>query len=163
MAMVGAPMVLQYRQNPGDDWQTAIDVEGNECLFGGTQQASVKPRLTFDDTYNTTGVILNNSESTIDVGEPNSTLIPSENVAQINFQLWRVNDGRDAFTDPTTSLTQYGDPYPVAVKTFVVGKDQSYFSQPDRFGDYRLLVRYPYGTFPEPVSSASCPGGFQSQ
>ncbi|MHC5090053.1 MAG: hypothetical protein ACYSOJ_00265, partial [Planctomycetota bacterium] len=145
MAMVGAPMVLQYRQNPGDDWQTAIDVEGNECLFGGTQQASVKPRLTFDDTYNTTGVILNNSESTIDVGEPNSTLIPSENVAQINFQLWRVNDGRDAFTDPTTSLTQYGDPYPVAVKTFVVGKDQSYFSQPDRFGDYRLLVRYPYG------------------
>lgn len=159
MAIVGTPMVLQYRQTPEDDWQTAIDVEGNECLFGGTQQASVKPRLTFDDTYNNTGVILNNSESTIDVGEPNSTLIPSENVAQINFQLWRVNDGRDAFTDPTTTLTQSGNPYPVAVKTFVVGKDQGYFSQPDRFGDYRLLVRYPYGTFPEPVSSTNCPGG----
>jgi hypothetical protein len=167
IAKVGIPAVLQYRENPEDEWQTAIDIEGNECLFESEQQASVKPRLVFGDTYNNTGVILNNSKSTIDVGEPNSTLVSNNNVAQINFQLWKANDGRDAFTNPDREKT-YEErvshltvgsvgPYFETVKTFVVGKDQSYLLQPDRFGDYRLLVRYPHGTFPAAVSTSGCP------
>ena len=42
-------------------------------------------------------------------------------------------------------------------KTFAFGKDQYYNERPDRFGDYRLIVRYPFGDYPAPISS-TCSG-----
>ncbi len=42
-------------------------------------------------------------------------------------------------------------------KTFAFGRDQYYNERPDRFGDYRLIVRYPFGDYPAPVSS-TCGG-----
>ena len=42
-------------------------------------------------------------------------------------------------------------------KTFSFGRDQYYNERPDMFGDYRLIVRYPFGDYPAPVSS-TCSG-----
>jgi hypothetical protein len=154
MAKLGVPIALEYRENPGDSWQTAIDVEGRECLFGGTQQASVQPRLTFSDTYANSGVILNQDNSDLEIPDPDYSILPNEIVSQVNFQLWQANDTppRDEFTNPTDATFFGPGPQAEKVTTFVVGKDQSYFSD-SKFGDYRLLIRYPFGTFPAPVST----------
>ena len=159
IAKLGVPIVLQYRDTESPDypnnWVTAIDVEGNECLFGGTQQASVEPRLTFSDTYNGTGIILNKDSSTLSIGDAVASVIPPQNISQVNFQLWKADSDRDLFTN-AVDLERYsgsqGQPESEKVTTFVVGKDQSYFGEP-KYGDYRLLIRYPFGTFPAPVLS----------
>lgn len=158
IAELGVPIVLQYRDTESPDypnnWVTAIDVEGNECLFGGTQQASVQPRLTFSDTYNGTGVILNKDSSTLTIGDAVASVIPPQNISQVNFQLWKADSDRDLFTNAVDPEGIYstGQPASEKVNTFVIGKDQSYFGEP-KYGDYRLLIRYPFGTFPAPVSS----------
>ena len=43
------------------------------------------------------------------------------------------------------AVKQYGSLYGKANRTFVVGKDQGYKQNPNKFGDYRLIVSYPYG------------------
>lgn len=158
IAKLGIPIVLQYRDTESPDypnnWVTAIDIEGNECLFGGTQQASVEPRLTFSDTYNGTGVILNKDNSTLTIGDAVASVIPPQNISQVNFQLWKADSDRDSFTNVVSpeDIWSKGQPASEKVTTFVVGKDQIYFGEP-KYGDYRLLIRYPFGTFPSPVSS----------
>ena len=68
------PVYLQYRSGPGQTWSTAIDVEGQEIRFGGTQRNIAHPALTGSvDTFQKNGIlqsIVNVSHHGAVAGEP---------------------------------------------------------------------------------------------
>ena len=123
---VGWPTYLQYRPVGSTNWMTAVDVEGEDIHYGGWQknynedsnQASVPSGSTFYDIG-----FLNNASSGHAATVGNSIDIATS-----------YNDFMPQNTLPTTSVLS---------KIFVFGKDQGYEETPDKFGEYRLLIRYP--------------------
>jgi hypothetical protein len=132
------PVYLQYRSGPGQTWSTAIDVEGQEIRFGGTQRNMAQPPPTSVDTFQKNGIlqsIVNISDDGAVTGEPTIPGTPS------NIEL-----------DTATSTAQFPTnnyEFPsesILSKVFVFGKDQGYEQTPDKFGEYRLLCRFPQGS-----------------
>ena len=122
---VGWPTYLQYRPVGSTNWVTAVDVEGQDIHYGGWQKnynqsngASVPSGSTFYDIG-----FLNNAS----IGH-DATVGDSGDIAT------SYNDFMPQNTLQTTSVLS---------KIFVFGKDQGYEETPDKFGEYRLMIRYP--------------------
>jgi hypothetical protein len=119
------PCYMQFRAAGTSNWITAIDVEGSPITFGRTQQ---NVQLTGGD-YNPNfklGVITDNTES---IGRPSTNNKPNPDAVQTTTVFPQQNE------QATSSTASF---------VFVFGKDQSYNNTAnDRFGDYRLLIRYP--------------------
>ena len=84
-------------------------------------------------------------------GRQGGKFITSTNVFETGSFSYEATSSTDAVY--TTVLASESK----LTKTFAFGKDQYYNERPDRFGDYRLIVRYPFGDYPAPVSS-TCSG-----
>ena len=117
------PCYMQFRAAGTTNWVTAVDVEGNSIEFGKTQQNVQLQGGGNNDNFNL-GVVTNNTQSiprpTQGSADPNAVQATSVFPGL----------GQDA-TGSTASFV------------FAFGKDQGYGVQPDKFGDYRLLMRYP--------------------
>ena len=124
------PVYLQYRSGPGQTWSTAIDVEGQEIRFGGNQRNIAQPN---SGTLQNIGIL--QTMTPINSGQPTIPGVPS------NIEL-----------DTATSAAQFptdNNQFPsesILSKVFVFGKDQGYEQTPDKFGEYRLLCRFPQGS-----------------
>jgi len=133
---VGWPTYLQYRPVGSANWITAVDVEGENINYGGWQK-----------NYNE---------------DNNGSSVPSGSVFYDIGYLNNASQGHNATVgDEIDIATSYNDFMPngsltqttsVLSKIFVFGKDQGYEETPDKFGEYRLVVRYP--------QSASFAGNF---
>ena len=151
------PTYLQYRNPAGpgypNNWVDAVDVEGKTIKFGGTQT----------NNYS----ITNNSlrPDFTDTGVMDQAL---ETISDTDGNYVKT----DAMQTQTTGKANNADPslFSQGRRIFVFGKDQGYNTTPDYFGDYRLVVRYPYGdNIPNSLTSfgdkilpvltpQSCPG-----
>ena len=134
------PVYLQYRSGPGQSWSTAIDVEGQAIRFGGTQRniAQPQPLPGSVDTFQKNGIlqsIVNITDNGAIAGEPTNPNIPNE---------IELDTATATAQFPTTSNQTPATG--VLSKVFVFGKDQGYKQTPDKFGEYRLLCRYPQGS-----------------
>ena len=126
------PTYLQYRDPSGpgypNNWVNAIDVEGKTIKFGGTQT----------NNYS----ITNNSlrPDFTDTGVMDQAL---ETISSTDGNYVKT----DAMQVQTTGKKNSADPALLAQgrRIFAFGKDQGYSTTPDYFGDYRLVIRYPYG------------------
>ena len=136
------PAYLQYRSAAdslagNDNWVQAVDVEGLPIQFGG-QQKSDYPAIQSNNTnsVNNKGVLLNPSDTSSLTfrGTP-------QYVANTLFSADVANVFLQSKANPSNSTLSA-----VANRTFAIGKDQGYESTPDKFGDYRLIVGFPYGT-----------------
>ena len=123
---VGWPTYLQYRPVGSTNWVTAVDVEGQDIHYGGWQK-----------NYNqSNGASVPSSSAFYDIGFLNNASL-----------------GHDATVGNSSDIaTSYNDFMPqntqqqttsVLSKIFVFGKDQGYEETPDKFGEYRLMIRYP--------------------
>jgi hypothetical protein len=118
------PCYMQFRAAGTTNWVTAIDVEGNPITFGKTQQNVQLQGGGNNDNFNL-GVVTNNTQS---IPRP-SQGSPDSNAVQATSVFPQPTD--QAATGSTASFV------------FAFGKDQGYGVQPDKFGDYRILMRYP--------------------
>ena len=133
---VGWPTYLQYRPVGSTNWVTAVDVEGENINYGGWQKnynkdnngASVAPGSTFYDIG-----FLNDADE--------------GHVATVGERIDIATSYNDFMPQNTQQQTTS-----VLSKIFVFGKDQGYEETPDKFGEYRLVIRYP--------QSASYAGNF---
>ena len=99
LLQVTFPIVLQYRDPNGasypNNWITAIDTEGNDCMFGGEQQTSSNPRLAYNNDFgfSKSGVLVERNISSLSTlgGNPDDT-------AQVNIQMFK--EGLDAWQQP---------------------------------------------------------------
>mgnify|MGYP003683762417 FL=1 len=131
---------FQYRASPAEEWITATDVEGAECRIGGVQGNQIYPNRNNDPIYTNfqrNGFIRDkdNGETTDGLSLPSSSLnIDSRDVAiAAAYSL-----------SARTSFQNFIQPWAVFSKTFVFGKDQSYGNPSnDKFGEYRILIKYP--------------------
>ena len=136
---------LEYRPNSSSPWVRATDIEGNAIAFGGQQEVNYDSATVyagFPNIYSSnTGTHTINKEGVI-VDYQTSDPLKAGNFLNISAQ--------DVMTVTTQyfgagAVKQYGSLYGKANRTFVVGKDQGYKQNPNKFGDYRLIVSYPYG------------------
>ena len=118
------PCYLQFRAAGTTNWVTATDVEGNEISFGKTQQNVQLQGGSNNPNFNL-GVVTDNEES---IGRPSTSNQADENAVQATTVFPQQSESA---TSSTASFV------------FAFGKDQGYGVQPDKFGDYRLLTRYP--------------------
>ena len=124
---VGWPTYLQYRPVGSTNWITAVDVEGENINYGGWQKnynkdnngASVAPGSTFYDIG-----FLNDADE--------------GHVATVGERIDIATSYNDFMPQNTQQQTTS-----VLSKIFVFGKDQGYEETPDKFGEYRLVIRYP--------------------
>ena len=128
------PVYLQYRSGTGQPWSTAIDVEGQEIRFGGNQRNIAQPPKSGNSgTLQNIGIL--QTMTPINSGQPTIPNTPN------NIEL-----------DTATSAAQFptdNNQFPsesILSKVFVFGKDQGYGQTPDKFGEYRLLCRFPQGS-----------------
>ena len=136
------PVYLQYRSfGGGDNWVAATDIEGKPINFGGSQIN----RTGFDSrgSIGSAGIInqrnlpfyfnssrVNSSSFTTNIGYNPQTL---------------AYDGSDCLEANTQVKALNGDiRNTIARKTFVIGKSP-YSGIASKFGDYRIIVRYPWG------------------
>ena len=150
------PTYLQYRNPSGanypNNWINAIDVEGSVIRFGGTSVNNYEIHSDNRPDFTNTGV----------TDKSNSATALTDNT-YLNT---------DAMEVKTTGKSNNGDPA-LSVKArriFAFGKDQAYTVRPDYFGDYRLVIRYPFGdNIPNSLSDdkiipvltpTTCPGSF---
>ena len=136
------PCFLQYRSQAdsasgNSNWVTATDVEGNAIRFGGQQEVNYTD---FFDSNTATngGAYTSNKEGLIRNSSTSNTIISGA----------VVSDARDAVQVTTQyygNNGNYGTLTGKANRTFVIGKDQGYETTPDKFGDYRLIIGYPFG------------------
>jgi len=135
------PAYLQYRSAAdslagNDNWVQAVDIEGLPIQFGG-QQKSDYPAILPNDTNSVSnkGVLLNKNETSSlnlqGTPEGSSNTLFSTDVANVFVQAKSSQN--------SSSLSAKAN------RTFAIGKDQGYESTPDKFGDYRLIVGFPYG------------------
>jgi hypothetical protein len=136
------PAYLQYRSVAdsiagNDNWVQAVDVEGIPIAFGG-QQKSDYPAILPNDTNSVSnkGILLNTTETSSlnlqGTPEGSSNTLFSTDVANVFLQ---------------AKTSQYSANLSAkSNRTFAIGKDQGYGSTPDKFGDYRLIIGFPYGT-----------------
>jgi hypothetical protein len=122
---VGWPTYLQYRPVGSTNWVTAVDVEGQDVHYGGWQK-----------NYNeSNGASVPSSSIFYDIGFLNNASIGHKaTVGDISDIATSYNDFMPQNTLQTTSVLS---------KIFVFGKDQGYEETPDKFGEYRLIIRYP--------------------
>jgi len=126
------PTYLQYRDPSAagypNNWVDAVDVEGATIKFGGTQTNNYSISLdSARPDFTQTGVTDQASTST----SPTDSLYVNADGAQAQTT-GRAN---------ASNLSLFSK----ASRIFAFGKDQGYAVRPDYFGDYRLVVRYPYG------------------
>ena len=149
------PAYLQYRQDVNSPWQTATDVEGNTIQFGGAHA----------NTYDRP-----NSTSSVTIGTPPSAFANTGVKDQLSSAITQEGTGstpskNDSFESWMESKETQSDPELTTIgrKLFVVGRNQAFrepsgtapSDAPDRFGEYRLITRYPYGTNISPTNSVS--------
>ena len=127
------PTYLQYRNitGPGypNNWVDAVDIEGQVIKFGGIQTNNYN--ISLDSTrpdFTETGVM--------DQATTATSPIQGSDYSNV-----------DAMQSQTTGRQNSSDLplFSKGMKIFAFGKDQGYNLNPDYFGDYRLIVRYPYG------------------
>ena len=136
------PIVLQYRATGGgaNDWVTAKDIEGQDIQFGSTQKNQY-------NYYNTVSI----SQQT--ALQNNGALANSSRANNYNgskVDNTGTNSGANVFTSSQVSVgsinSQQSDFLQSTVsKTFAFGTSESYSSIDNKLGDYRLIIRYPYG------------------
>ena len=134
---------LQYRPNKDSDWSTATDVEGKDIRFGNTQQNQLGlsgSNITGLSNFQTQGVLVNSTTSST-YSLPQGGVLP-EDIA-VSTSQW-VGSLRNS--------TQSRIPSAISSKVFVFGKDQGYKEIDDRFGEYRLLVKYPQNVQNAPLA-----------
>jgi hypothetical protein len=135
------PTYLQYRDSNAagypDNWVDAIDVEGKIVRFGGTQMNNYSISLnSARPDFTETGVIDNSTISNSDTDSEYFT--------------------RDGMQAQSTGRRNNADVplFSQGVRIVAFGKDQGYETTPDYFGDYRLVVRYPFGdNYPNALTS----------
>ena len=142
-AFFAMPIQLQYRGS-NNIWVDAIDIEGNSCLFGGTNKNN------YDVLY--AGVSIEEEWDYVKQGVIQDP-VQAENFSTYTQDLLAVDPTKP--NNKTTTLQgdlevkQSGSSAPlvtVARKSFAIGEAQSYQSVSNKFGDYRLIVRYPYAS-----------------
>jgi hypothetical protein len=136
------PIYLQFRDPSGvgypNNWVSAVDIEGNEIKFGGTQGNDYAVTTDPNGDIDTSGVITDDAAaadfSTVDVNTSPSTINIDNNDC-----LESILKPKGTFA--ANSLTT------IARKVFVIGKSQQklYTSAVSKYGDYRLIARYPWG------------------
>ena len=139
------PMVLEYRDRAGagypNNWVTATDIEGNPIQFGSTQINSYDYYTTVNinnqSTLQNTGVLNNDAYSfnfnANGVASPSGTNTGATRNNSMQIQVDSFNSNNSNYLISNAS------------KTFAFGQSQSYPTQSAKFGDYRLIVRYPWG------------------
>ena len=135
------PAYLQYRSAAdslagNDNWVQAVDIEGLPIQFGGQQKSDYPATLPNDtNSVSNKGVLLNKNETSSlnlqGTPEGSSNTLFSTDVANVFVQAKSSQN--------SSSLSAKAN------RTFAIGKDQGYESTPDKFGDYRLIVGFPYG------------------
>jgi len=126
------PTYLQYRNPVGagypDNWEDAVDVEGATIKFGGAQT-------------NNYSISLNSTRP--DFTETGVTDQAATSISPVDNE-YTATDGMES---QSTGRANSGDVplFSQSSRIFVFGKDQGYNVRADYFGDYRLVVRYPYG------------------
>jgi hypothetical protein len=157
------PAYLQYRENSGSTWQDAKDVEGNTIKFGGAQ-ANTYYRSDSDSAVTIGGGNVYSATSqpsafyTTGVKDQLSAAVTQEGTSgdpakTDSFESWM--ESRESTYDP--ELVSIGR------KLFVIGRNQAYrepsgnapTDAPDMYGEYRLVVRYPYGNNISPTTALS--------
>jgi len=127
------PIYLQYRPfGGGNNWVTATDIEGKTINFGGSQIN----RNTFDsgDSVGGHGII---NKRDLPYYFQSTRVNSSSFVSDIlNTACLEANTQAKALNGNTQNA--------IARKTFVIGKSP-YAGVSDKFGDYRIIVRYPWG------------------
>jgi len=132
---VGWPTYLQYRPVNSTNWVTAVDVEGQDIHYGGWQK-----------NYNqSNGASVPSDSAFYDIGFLNDA--DEGHVATVGERIDIATSYNDFMPQNTQQQTTS-----VLSKIFVFGKDQGYEETPDKFGEYRLVIRYP--------QSASSAGNF---
>ena len=144
------PTYLQYRASSADDFTTATDIEGRPIQFGGTQEGGilVNGRSTNDLSsvqYQGNGIIFDNKEAQTVSGQSQTFTVSD------SMEGTYTSNTAPGTTDHIGFDTFYGV---TGRKVFAVGKNQAYRlsggvenpDAPDAFGEYRLVVRYPYGS-----------------
>lgn len=126
---IGWPTYLQYRPNNQSPWTTAIDVEGQEIKFGGWQKN------------------FNKDDRDIATSVPSSS--PFYNTGFLNESSLGHTATYGNSSDIATSYNDFMPPFAplstsaVLSKIFVIGMDQGYKETQSKFGEYRLIARYP--------------------
>ena len=118
------PCYMQFRAAGTTNWVTAVDVEGRNIEFGKTQQ-NVQLQGGSNNVNFNLGVLTDNTQS---IPRPSTSNQADANAVQATSVFPQQNE---TATGSTASFV------------FAFGKDQGYGIQPDRFGDYRILMRYP--------------------
>ena len=136
------PAYLQYRSAAdslagNDNWVQAVDIEGLPIQFGG-QQKSDYPAILPNDTNSISnkGVLLNTTEA---------SSLNLQGTPEGSGNSLFSTDVADVFLEAKSSQNS-SSLSAKANRTFAIGKDQGYESTPDKFGDYRLIIGFPYGT-----------------
>ena len=127
------PIYLQYRPSGGgNSWVTATDIEGKAINFGGSQIN--RTNFSFTDSVGGRGII-------------NQRDLPAYfQSTRVNSSSFTTNISNTACLEANTQVKQLNGntQNTIARKTFVVGKSP-YNGIASKFGDYRLIVRYPWG------------------
>ena len=136
---VAWPSFLQYRASSNDAWVQAVDVEGENITLGGIQRNSYYLSPNTGATMVETGVINNNFETSIPVisrCQPSSAFSTSNTVD---------------FNEVSATFQKDGGPRleSVSSKVFAIGKDQGGYGNSDKYGEYRLIVRFPTPSYVE--------------
>jgi len=141
------PVILQYRAfGAGPDaWTTAVDIEGNSIQFGTTQSnlysyyGGTNRPINDQSVLQYSGVLFNatRAEQYSSFGVQATSASNNNNNAQ-NSTCAQIllNSMSSSNTNALNSQMS---------KTFAIGESQSYGSSYNKFGDYRLIVRYPWG------------------
>ncbi|MGY8866112.1 MAG: hypothetical protein ACKVJK_10815, partial [Methylophagaceae bacterium] len=128
---------LQYRPDNSSSWVTATDVEGQDIRFGSVQQNQLGLAgigNSFIENFQSQGLLANSSTSDGIAREYGNT--SPEDIA-VSSAPW-VGSQTPAQRNTPGSITS---------KVFAFGKDQGYETTADKFGEYRLLVKYPESIF----------------
>ena len=130
---VAWPSFLQYRASSNDAWVQAVDVEGENITLGGIQRNSYDLSPNTGATMVETGVINDNSQTSyvvVNRCSPNSA-----------FSTSNIVD----FNEVSATFQKDGGPRleSVSSKVFAIGKDQGGYGNSDKYGEYRLIVRFP--------------------
>ena len=136
------PVYLQFRDPSGvgypNNWVPAVDIEGNEIKFGGTQGNDYAVTTDPNGDIDKSGVITDDVAA-IDFSTSNVNTSPSTINIDNNDCLESILEPKGTFA--ANSITT------IARRVFVIGESQQelYTSAVSKYGDYRLIARYPWG------------------
>ncbi len=127
------PIYLQYRPfSSGNNWVTATDIEGKTINFGGSQIN----RAAFDSGGSVGGAGIINQRNLPFYFQSSRVNSSSFTTDILNTACLEANTQAKALNGSNQNA--------IARKTFVIGKSP-YAGVSDKFGDYRIIVRYPWG------------------